>query len=95
METRRMETRRYFVSGRVQGVGFRFFAQREADKIGVSGFVRNLEDGRVEVVASGREEQLAQLRAALERGPRFSSVESVVEEVAEAQANDGSGFFVA
>ena len=90
-----METRRYFVSGRVQGVGFRFYTQREADRIGVSGFVRNLADGRVEVVASGSEEQLAQLRAALERGPRFSSVESVVEEAAEGQPDHGRGFFVA
>ena len=90
-----METRRYFVSGRVQGVGFRFYTQREADRIGVGGFVRNLADGRVEVVASGSEEQLAQLRAALERGPRFSGVEKVVEEAAEGQPNDGGGFFVA
>ena len=90
-----METKRYLVSGRVQGVGFRFFTQREADKIGVSGFVRNLDDGRVEVVASGSAEQLAKLRAALERGPRFSSVESVAEEAADAQLGDGGGFFVA
>ena len=86
--------RRYNVSGRVQGVGFRNYVENVAEKIGVSGFVRNLADGRVEVVASGSEEQLAQLRAALERGPRFSSVESVVEEAA-ARMDEGSGFFVA
>jgi len=90
-----METRRYLVSGRVQGVGFRFFTQREADKIGVSGFVRNLDDGRVEVVASGSAEQLAKLRAALERGPRFSDVTGVVEEVTEPQSDAGGGFYVA
>jgi acylphosphatase len=90
-----METKRYFVSGRVQGVGFRFFTQREAGKLGISGFVRNVADGRVEVLASGSKEQLGQLREALKRGPRFSSVESVVEEDVESTPDDGAGFYVA
>jgi acylphosphatase len=79
------QTRRYFVSGIVQGVGFRFFAQREAEKLRVGGYARNLFDGRVEVLAVGSPSQLAAMKSALERGPRFSSVSGVREE--EAQPN--------
>ncbi len=67
----------------VQGVGFRFFAQRVADRLGVAGYVRNLHDGRVEVYAVGSSDQLAALRAELERGPRAASIEAVAEEAAE------------
>ena len=74
------QTRRYFVSGMVQGVGYRIFVHREADKLGIAGYTRNLFDGRVEVLASGTEAQLSALKVALERGPRFSSVSSVREE---------------
>jgi acylphosphatase len=77
------QTRRYFVSGIVQGVGFRFFVQREAEKLRVAGYTRNLFDGRVEVLAVGSSAQLAAMRTALERGPRFSSVSSVREEEAQ------------
>jgi len=89
------QTRRYLVSGRVQGVGFRFYAQREADRLGVTGYVQNLLDGRVEVVASGSPEQLAQLRASLEKGPRFSSVSRVSEEAAESESRYDAGFYIA
>jgi acylphosphatase len=64
----------------VQGVGFRYFAQNAAEKLHLSGYVRNLRDGRVEAYAFGTLEQLASFRAALERGPRFSSVAEVREE---------------
>jgi acylphosphatase len=77
------QTRRYFVSGIVQGVGFRFFVQREAEKLRVGGYARNLFDGRVEVLAVGSSTQLAAMRTALERGPRFSSVSGVREEEAQ------------
>jgi acylphosphatase len=77
------QTKRYFVSGNVQGVGYRFFVQRVAEKLGISGFTRNLFDGRVEVFATGSPAQLAELRTALDRGPRFSSVSGVREEAAE------------
>jgi acylphosphatase len=70
------------VSGRVQGVGYRLFAQREAAEIKVGGWVRNLGDGRVEVFAMGTAQQLREMRSALERGPRFSSVKGVAEEAA-------------
>ena len=66
----------------VQGVGFRFFTQEVAGSLGVSGFVRNLRDGRVEVFAMGTSEQHAQLRTMLERGPALSHVSEVREEPA-------------
>lgn len=74
-----MITRRYFVSGRVQGVGFRWFVEREAQAIGVSGWVRNVSDGRVEVLASGTKAQHAELLARLHVGPRASDVRGVEE----------------
>jgi acylphosphatase len=73
------QTKRYFVSGIVQGVGFRLFAQREAEKLRVGGYTRNLFDGRVEVLAVGSPAQLDAMKRALERGPRFSSVSGVQE----------------
>jgi acylphosphatase len=77
------QARRYFVSGIVQGVGFRFFAQRAAEKLHVSGYARNLRDGRVEVFTVGSPAQLAEMKAALARGPRFSTVSGVREEAAQ------------
>jgi acylphosphatase len=83
---------RFFVTGRVQGVGFRFFAQAEAERLSLSGYVRNLRDGRVEAYAIGSPEQLAQFRARLEKGPRLSIVRSVAEESAEIDSQYTSGF---
>lgn len=71
--------RHYIVKGRVQGVGFRWFVHQEAADLGLKGWVRNLEDGRVEAVAAGEPEKLAALRAALERGSRGSRVDRVEE----------------
>jgi acylphosphatase len=64
-----------FFSGRVQGVAFRFFAQHVANMLGVTGWVRNLYDGRVEVVAEGDKEALEQFLAELKKGPRLARVE--------------------
>jgi len=75
--------RRYFVSGMVQGVGFRYFTQDEAERLRLSGYVRNLRDGRVEVYAIGSPDTLARLRTMLERGPRGAMVRNVAEESAE------------
>lgn len=72
--------RRYTVSGRVQGVGFRNYVEHVAEKIGVNGFVRNRQDGNVEVYAIGTHEQLKRLRQALEKGPIMSYVSGVREE---------------
>jgi acylphosphatase len=66
-----------YISGRVQGVAFRFFAQHEARVLGLTGWVRNLYDGRVEVVAEGEREQLEQFLAELKKGPRLARVEKV------------------
>jgi acylphosphatase len=73
------EAKRWLVSGRVQGVGFRYFAQRKAEELGLNGWARNLDDGRVEVYATGRVEQLSDLAAALHMGPRMAEVRSVEE----------------
>lgn len=72
-------TRRYVVSGRVQGVGFRWFVEREARAIGVGGWVRNTDSGTVEVLASGTSEQLSRLRKSLEQGPRAARIDEVQE----------------
>jgi acylphosphatase len=77
------QAKRFLVSGRVQGVGFRFFAERTAASLGVGGFARNLFDGRVEVYAIGNAEQMDALRNALRRGPRMASVYRVDEQDAE------------
>jgi len=71
--------RRWFVRGRVQGVGFRYFAQRAASELGLTGYARNLDDGRVEVYAAGAEEQLSELAGRLHRGPRWAEVHGVEE----------------
>lgn len=76
------QARRYFVSGNVQGVGFRLFVLRVAEKLEISGYARNLFDGRVEVLAIGSDSRLSELKAALERGPRFATVAKVLEEPA-------------
>ena len=79
-------TRRYFVSGVVQGVGYRYFAQRAAMRLGLTGYTRNLRDGRVEVYAAGSQGALAALRRELERGPQGASVSQVAVEEADANA---------
>jgi acylphosphatase len=76
----------YMVRGRVQGVGFRWFVQREAAELGLRGWVRNTVDGQVELVAAGEAEQLNELKVALKRGSRGSRVDAVMEhELAESE----------
>jgi len=69
----------FLVQGRVQGVGFRWYVHREASELDLRGWVRNTEEGEVEVVASGSEADLAELRASLRRGPRGSRVDRLIE----------------
>jgi acylphosphatase len=78
----------YLVKGRVQGVGFRWFVQREAAEIGLKGWVRNTDEGHVEIVAAGDPEDLTELKEALRKGSRGSRVDGVIEhELAE---NEGA-----
>ena len=71
------ETRRYMVSGRVQVVGFRWFVEREAATLGITGWVRNRDNGSVEVMATGTREQLNTLHGRLREGPRAARVDEV------------------
>ncbi|MGA8619756.1 MAG: acylphosphatase [Candidatus Sulfotelmatobacter sp.] len=74
-----VEARRFVVRGRVQGVGFRWFVEREAHILGISGWVRNNTDGSVEVLAQGTRDQLSGLRLRLRQGPRAARVDAVEE----------------
>ena len=85
--------RRWYISGRVQGVGYRYFAQRAATPLGISGYARNLDDGRVEVYASGPAEALSDFSARLREGPRWADVRGVEEQ--EAALEGGSSFEIA
>lgn len=67
----------YRVTGRVQGVGFRYFTLKTAQRLGLHGWVRNDEDGTVELVARGTAHALAALEAALAKGPPAAAVDSV------------------
>ncbi len=81
-----MIARRAIVSGRVQGVGFRFFARRAAREAGVKGWVRNLPDGNVETLAEGEEEAVGRYLELLREGP--GSVRSVAAQEASALGFD-------
>ena len=74
-----MIARKYIVRGRVQGVGFRWFVEREANALGMAGWVKNKEDSTVELVAFGDAAKHASLRAKLAQGPRASRVDRVDE----------------
>jgi acylphosphatase len=86
--------RRFYVSGIVQGVGFRFFAERVAARLGLGGYVKNLLDGRVEVYAIGSAAQLNSLKIELQRGPRMATVEEITEAEAEVLPAFTSGFTI-
>ena len=88
------EARRYYVRGRVQGVGFRWFVLHEARALGLNGFVRNLPDGRVEVLAEGPAGVLDQLGGLLRKGPSSAHVESVTEQEAPAPGEKYRNDFV-
>jgi len=81
------QARRFVVRGRVQGVGFRWFVEREAHMLGVAGWVRNNADGSVEVLAQGTRDQLSGLRSRLRQGPRAARVDDVQESEARVASN--------
>ena len=72
-----MIAKRFIITGRVQGVGFRYFVQDHAAAEGVHGYVQNLADGRVEAVIEGDDESVLRLERALRRGPPAARVEHV------------------
>jgi acylphosphatase len=80
-------TKSFIVRGRVQGVGFRWFVEREAHILGLAGWVRNNPDGSVEVLATGTREQINNLHARLRSGPRAARVDAV--EVSDANPVQG------
>lgn len=84
--------RLYHVRGRVQGVGFRYFVEHSASELGLAGWVRNRDDGSVEVYAIGSAAQLSELAGLLWKGPRWAEVRGVDE--AEAPLERVRGFSV-
>ena len=88
----RIKGRIFLISGRVQGVGYRYFAEVSAHQTGVTGWARNLDDGRVQVHANGTDAQLDDFEARLRQGPRFAEVRSV--ESKEAAVLELSGFVI-
>jgi acylphosphatase len=85
--------RHYLVKGRVQGVGFRWFVHREAAALALSGWVRNTEDGHVEVLAVGDAETLANLAEALRKGSRGSRVDAVIDHELDEKEGEDLGPF--
>lgn len=81
---------RFRVTGRVQGVGYRAFVQRNATALGVTGTVRNERDGAVTGVAHGSEEQLERFWRKLEKGPLFGRVDGLEVDAVGADARDGA-----
>ncbi|GAC1690510.1 MAG: acylphosphatase [Candidatus Acidiferrum sp.] len=78
----------------MQGVGFRYFTQRAAQELGLSGYVRNLRDGRVEVYAIGLAEKLSELKTTMEKGTSFSSVQEITEGDAVVDIQFQNGFVI-
>ena len=89
-----LQAKRYFVSGSVQGVGFRFFVRQVADRLGIVGYAKNLRDGRVEVYAIAPPSEQETLRAELRRGPRGAMVSGVAEEDSEIEPEFAQAFSI-
>ena len=82
------------ISGRVQGVGFRWFVQRKGEGLGLDGWVRNLPDGRVEVAAIGAQPATDALEEALLVGPRLARVDSVETHEYQHEVRHSKGFHI-
>jgi len=90
---KKVMVQQYLVKGRVQGVGFRWFVQYEAARIGLRGWVRNTDDGDVEVMAAGSPAQIEQLVLALHKGTRGSRVDKIeVHPLAESEGDELQSF---
>ena len=92
MSVKPHQAKRWYVGGVVQGVGFRYFVKNHAQILNVTGYAKNLADGRVEVYATGAPERLSDLASALYKGPAMADVRSVEE--LEAALERLSGFEV-
>ncbi len=86
-----MKATRLLISGIVQGVGFRYFTERAAQDLGLTGYVRNLRDGRVEAVAAGTEEQVRAFIDQMRLGPAGAMVDGI--EAGETDLDDGINRF--
>jgi acylphosphatase len=86
--------RHFLISGRVQGVGYRYFAKDAADREGVTGWVRNLPDGRVEALVEGDDEAVTRVERALRQGPGGARVSTVVVDEQEPPSGAHHGFSV-
>jgi acylphosphatase len=89
------QAKRFFVSGRVQGVGYRYFAMDAAERLNVTGYAKNLADGRVEVYAIGTSDQLREFARELLRGPALAAVADISEVEAELLQDSSWRFSVA
>ena len=86
MNRAKKQAKKYVVTGRVQGVGFRFFTELHANRLGLSGYVKNCSDGTVEAYAIGDSAALAEFKARLAEGPRGARVDQVQEFEVQVQA---------
>jgi len=84
-----LQCKKFTVSGRVQGVGFRYNTAYHGLKLGVTGYAKNLWDGNVEVVVRGNAQQIEQMEKFLQQGPRMSRVDSLQSEAAELKEYKG------
>ena len=87
MPAKDLIAKRWYIRGRVQGVGFRSFAQITAVELGVTGYARNLDDGRVEVYAVGEPEKIAEMSGRMHHGPRWADVRGVEEQEGSVQVS--------
>ena len=83
-----MKTLHAVIQGRVQGVGFRYFVEEKGRHLGLNGWVRNLRNGQVEVLASGEEEEISLLLSALKRGPGLAKVTHVEVDWSESPSDE-------
>ena len=86
--------RRYVISGRVQGVGFRYFVQSVAHRESLSGWVRNLDNGRVETAAAGDADAIERFERALREGPPAARVDGVTVDDTFPMASNNTGFHI-
>ena len=89
-----LQARKYFISGQVQGVGYRYFAQRVARELGVRGWARNLDDGRVEILGVGTIRQLEGFEGELRVGPPAAEVRGLVMEPEAPPSPRFTGFLI-